>query len=62
MTRKYSSGNGGFFANFGSVTRNLKRLAVVSALLFSGETAASEAHYNVRIHKNFIKEVMDKNF
>ena len=47
---------------FGSITKNLKRLAVISALLFSSEAMATESHYNLRIHKNFIKETMDKNF
>ena len=60
MTRRNPSNS--YFAQIGSFAKNLKRMAVVSALLFSGETAATEAHYNVRIHKNFIKDVMDKNF
>jgi hypothetical protein len=47
---------------FGSISRNLKRLAVISALLFSSETVATESHYKLRVHKNFIKEAMDKNF
>jgi len=37
-------------------------MAVIAALLYSGETAATESFYSVRVHKNFIKEVMDKNF
>jgi hypothetical protein len=53
------------WSQFGSFSRNFKRLAVISALLFSshmGEAAAEESQYKVRIHKNFIKDVLDKNF
>ena len=49
----------------GSWSRNLKRFAVVGALLFSGqmaETRAEVSHYKMRIHKNFIKDIIDKNF
>jgi len=56
MTRK------SFFSPIGSLARNIKRMMVISALLYSGETMASESQYMVRIHKNFIKSVMDKNF
>jgi hypothetical protein len=47
---------------FGSVYKNLKRLAVISALFFSSEAMATESHYKLRVHKNFIKESLDKNF
>ena len=49
---------------FGSLARNFKRALVLSAFLFSGSyvNAASETNYKMRIHKNFIKELMDKNF
>ena len=40
----------------------MKRLAVISALLFSSEIAATESQYKLRLHKNFIKETLDKNF
>lgn len=49
----------------GSLGKNMKRMAVVTALLFSSqvaEVAAEEAQYKVRIHKTFMKEVLDKNF
>lgn len=50
----------------GSVFRNFKRLAVVSALLYSSITimpaSCEESIYNMRIHKNFIKNILDKNF
>ena len=46
----------------GSLRKNLNRLAVISALLFSSQAAATESHYSLRVHKNFIKETMDKNF
>lgn len=63
MTRQSKSG--GFFPSFGSISKNVKRLAVVAALLYSAnisEVKAEEAQYNVKIHKNFMKEVLDKNF
>lgn len=47
---------------FGSIYKNLKRLAVISALLWTGEAAATESQYKLRLHKNFMKEVLDKNF
>jgi hypothetical protein len=47
---------------FGSIYKNMKRLAVISALLFSSEIAATESQYKLRLHKNFIKETLDKNF
>jgi hypothetical protein len=47
---------------FGSISKNLKRLAVISALLYSSEVWATESHYKLRIHKNFVKETLDKNF
>jgi hypothetical protein len=47
---------------FGSFTRILKRTAVVAALLFTAPTLAEESQYKVRLHRNFIKSVMDKNF
>ena len=43
----------------------MTRLATVAALLFSGmmgETMAEVSHYKMRIHKNFMKDVIDKNF
>jgi len=43
----------------------VKRLAAVTALLFSSqmtEVNAEEAIYKVKVHKNFMKEVIDKNF
>jgi len=43
----------------------MKRMVVVTALLFSSQMAdvqAEEAQYKVRIHTNFMKEVIDKNF
>ena len=48
---------------FGSIYKNLKRLAVLGCLMMtSAEVAATESNYKIRLHKNFIKEVMDKNF
>lgn len=47
------------------MSRNVKRLAAVTALLFSSqmtEVNAEEAIYKVKVHKNFMKEVIDKNF
>jgi len=60
MTRQGK--NASMWGQIGSLTKNLKRLAVLSALFFSSEIAAEESHYKVRIHKNFIKDVLDKNF
>ena len=51
----------GIFSKIGSMGRNLKRLVVISALLATS-TTATESNYNMRIHKNLIKETMDKNF
>ena len=65
MTRQGSNYFGRLFGSMGSIGRNAKRLAVVAALLLSShdQTAlAEEAVYKVRIHKNFMKEVIDKNF
>lgn len=66
MTRQGSRSRfGGFFTGFGSIGKNLKRLAVVGAFLFSGEqtvVVAEEAQYRVRIHKNFMKDILDQNF
>jgi hypothetical protein len=66
MTRQSNrSSYGGFFSSFGSIGRNLKRFALLTALLLTTqvtEIAAEEAQYKVKIHKNFIKEVLDKNF
>ena len=53
------------FTKMGSWSKNLKRLAVVGALLFSGQmtgTMAEVSHYKMRIHKNFVKDIIDKNF
>lgn len=67
MTRQRN--NQGYFSNFlgslGSISRNVKRLTVLTALMFSSQLTdvhATEAKYKVRIHKNFMKEVIDKNF
>ena len=66
MTRQRGSGRfGGLFGSLGSIGKNMKRMVVVTALLFSSQMAdvqAEEAQYKVRIHKNFMKEVIDKNF
>ena len=60
MTRQGK--NASMWGQIGSLSRNFKRLAVLSALFFSSEATAEESHYKVRIHKNFIKDVLDKNF
>ena len=66
MTRQRGSSRfGGLFGSLGSIGKNMKRMVVVTALLFSSQMAdvqAEEAQYKVRIHKNFMKEVIDKNF
>jgi hypothetical protein len=67
MTRQRGTSSyfGGIFGSLGSMSRNFKRLAVVTALLYSShmtEVNAEEAIYKVKIHKNFMKEVIDKNF
>lgn len=66
MTRQSNRSTfGGFFSNFGSVARKMKRLAVVACLFFATgieEVAAEEAQYKVKLHKTFMKEVLDKNF
>ena len=66
MTRQRGSNYfGGLFGSLGSIGKNMKRMAVVTALLFSSQMAevqGEEAIYKVRIHKNFMKEVIDKNF
>ena len=66
MTRQRGSGRfGGLFGSLGRIGKNMKRMVVVTALLFSSQMAdvqAEEAQYKVRIHKNFMKEVIDKNF
>ena len=49
----------------GSLSKNMKRFVVIGALLFSsqlGETYAETSHYNMRVHKNFMKDIIDKNF
>ena len=69
MTRqnKTNSGSylGSFLSSLGSITKNVKRVAVLSALLFScqmREAEADEAQYRVKVHKQFMKEVLEKNF
>lgn len=67
MTRQSGTNSyfGNLFGSLGSLSRNAKRLAAVTALLFSShmtEVNAEEAFYKVKIHKNFMKEVIDKNF
>jgi hypothetical protein len=52
----------GLFPRIGSMGKNLKRLAVIAALFATTEVACTESSYNMRIHKNFVKETMDKNF
>ena len=56
------SSKSSYLSGFGSVQRNLKRAFAVAALLFSGEASAEESKYNMRIHRNFMKRVADKNF
>jgi hypothetical protein len=49
----------------GSLNKNMKRFVVLGALLFSsqlGETYAEVSHYKMRLHKNFMKDIIDKNF
>ena len=50
----------------GSFFKNFKRLTVISALLYSSismsPVCCEESYYNMRIHKNFIKNLLDKNF
>jgi len=44
---------------------NLKRLITIGLLMYSGimdQTKAEVSHYKMRIHKNFMKDVIDKNF
>ena len=47
----------------GNLIKNIKRISFVS-ILYIGENKcyAVESSYKIRIHKNFIKEIMDKNF
>lgn len=48
---------------FGSIGRMLKSsVAVVMLLVGSSSVMAEESHYKLRMHKNFIKRVVDKNF
>tara|TARA_B110000285_G_scaffold207359_1_gene246676 strand:- start:2110 stop:2403 length:294 start_codon:yes stop_codon:yes gene_type:complete len=49
------------FSRIGSVGKNLKRMVVISALL-ACSVSSTESNYNMRIHKNLVKETMDKNF
>ena len=56
MTRK---------SQFGTFTRVFKQVSVAVALLVaatSDTASAMESNYKVRIHKNFMKQVLDKNF
>jgi hypothetical protein len=70
MTRQSGrSWSGNFFRSIGSVGRNVKRLAFGALLLLASDTSdsgyqvrAEEAQYKLRIHKQFLKEVIDKNF
>jgi hypothetical protein len=52
--------------NFGSISKNVKRLTVITALLFSSQmidpASCEDSKYSMRIHKNFIKNILDKNF
>ena len=57
----------GLFSMLGSIGRNVKRLTFATALLFISQESyytvqAEEAQYLLKIHKTFIKEVIDKNF
>lgn len=70
MTR-HSGGtwSGNWFRSIGSIGRNVKRLAFGTFLLLVSDTnesnylaRAEEAQYKLRIHKQFLKEVIDKNF
>ena len=52
-------------SSFGSWKTNLKNITVIGALLYSslmGSTSGEISHYKMRIHKNFIKDIIDKNF
>jgi len=46
----------------GSIFGNRKISTICSTLLLIGGAFAGESHYKMRIHKNFIKEIIDKNF
>ena len=49
----------------GTWKSNLTRLTTIGLLLFSGvmdQTRAEISHYKMRVHKNFMKDVIDKNF
>jgi hypothetical protein len=52
--------------NLGSISKNVKRLTVITALLFSSQmidpASCEDSKYSMRIHKNFIKNILDKNF
>jgi len=52
--------------SIGTFTRLFKRAVVIGALLYSATETnvvqAEESHYKMRLHKNMIKNLMDKNF
>ena len=48
---------------FGSVSRNLKRIFTIGCLLFSGEAQANlESSYKMRMHKSLIANALSVNF
>jgi len=50
------------FGSIGSFGRIIKRVSVAVALLMTDTTQAEESNYKIRIHKNLMKNIMDKNF
>lgn len=54
------------FKQVGSISKNIKRLTVITALLFSSQmidsASCEDSKYSMRVHKNFIKNILDKNF
>jgi hypothetical protein len=54
------------FKHVGSISKNIKRLTVITALLFSSQmidpASCEDSKYSMRVHKNFIKNILDKNF
>ena len=55
MTRKTST-------IFGSVGRMVKTVSLAVCLLCSSTVMAEESNYKIRVHKNLMKNVLDKNF
>ena len=51
-----------FLTKVGSLSRNLKRALTIACLLYSGNVSAEESFYNMKIHRNLIKRIADKNF